>query len=112
MNAGRSPAQQLRKGVARGSAQLYVRRRTSRRGLNRVLVTLTAPYRYAIVVWGSYRPTQRLSAMSSEVHCLVQEGMRARLGDDWEEIIEEAYEKYATQCAERGQVNIFEVAER
>lgn len=112
MNAGISPVRQLRRGIARGTAQLYVRRRTTRKGTNRVLVSLPADMRYAICVWASYRPTLQTTAFAAELHVLIREGIRVRLGDRAEEIIEAAYEDYVRQCKEDGVDNIFETVTR
>lgn len=109
MNDGLSPARQLRRGIARrGKPQLYVRRRTSRKGGDRILVSLTAPYRYAICVWGSYRAAAQRASFAQELHSMIAEAMRLRLGDNWEVILQEEYEKYSAKCDEAGEVNIFE----
>lgn len=94
----------------RREAQLYVRRRTSKRGNGRVLVPLPASIRYALCVWGSYRTTLRARAVSQELLEVIWEGLCLRLGDDADTILEEAYIAYAKQCAESGEANIFEVA--
>lgn len=108
MNAGLSLLKQLRRGIRRGSAQLYVRRRTSKKGGNRSLVSLVPAYRYAICVWGSYRLTGRDTSFSAELHSLICDGFRSRLGENWEDIIEAVYEEYGKECADKGVVNIFE----
>lgn len=112
MSAGRDRYEsRLRRGLSRGrSAQLYVRRRTAKRGNDRVLVNLTPPVRYALCVWASYRAGLRAQAVSQELRTLIWEGLRRRLGPDAETIIEDAYEAYAKECAEAGEQSIFEVA--
>lgn len=92
----------------RQTAPLYVKRRTAKRGTNRVLVTLPAPVRYALCVWGSYRATLRAQAVSQELQRIIWEGLRRRLGPEAEAILVECYEAYAKGCADRGEVNIFE----
>lgn len=110
MNAG-SFELRLRRGIKqRGPAQLYVRKRTTKRGSNRVLVVLEPATRYAICVWASYRSGLRQRAVSQELRRLIMEGMKRRLGPEWEMLIEEAYEEYAKQCADSGKTNVFEVA--
>lgn len=108
MSAGQY-AMQLRRGLRRRQRpQLYVKRRTTKRGTDRVLVSLPAAVRYALCVWGSHRATLRASAVSQELCEALWDGLRARLGDDADMLIEQAYERYAKQCAESGQPNIFE----
>lgn len=112
MSAGRDRyTARLRKGIRQQQgAQLYVRRRTNRRGNNRVLVVLPASVRYALCTWASYRAGLRAQAVSQELQRVVWEGLRRRLGPDAEAILVEAYELYAKGCADRGEENIFEVA--
>lgn len=108
MSAGRYETK-LRRGIKRSEqAQLYVRRRATRRGNARLLVPLPASVRYALCVWGSYRPTLRSRAVSQELLEVIWEGLRGRLGDEAEAILEEAYEQYGKDCAEAGEPNIFE----
>ena len=110
MSAGRFE-NRLRRGIKRrAQAQLYVRRRTNKRGSNRVLVVLEPALRYAICVWASHRPGLRQRAVAQELRLVIEEGLKSRLGSEFEEIIEETYELYAKQCAEAGETNIFEVA--
>lgn len=110
MKAGSYTAR-LRRGIKdRATPQLYVRRRTNKRASNRVLVLLEPSLRYAICVWASYRTGARSRTVSQELRRLIVEGMVARLGDDAEAMVEDAYERYAKQCADSGQPNIFEVA--
>jgi hypothetical protein len=110
MKTGLSPTAQLRRGIRVGSAQLYVRRRTNKRGSDRILVALPACVRYAVCVWGSYRPTRHGTAFSQELTVLIWEALRLRLGEDAEQIITDSYDDYAKQCADNGEDNIFEVA--
>lgn len=112
MSAGRYEVR-LRRGIKRAERpQLYVRRRATKRGNGRLLVPLPASVRYALCVWGSYRPTLRARAVSQELFEVIWEGLRGRLGDDAESIIDGVYEAYIKQCAEAGQDNIFEAADR
>lgn len=112
MNAGHY-AVQLRRGLKRrGRGQLYVTRRTAKRGGERVLVTLPAAVRYALCVWAGHRLTQRGQAVSQELCEVMWDGIRTRLGEDAEELVVEAYERYAKQCADSGQPNIFEAKQR
>lgn len=108
MSAGNYPVR-LRRGIKQTDRpQLYVKRRTARQGKNRVLVNLSAPVRYALCVWASYRLERRERAVSQELTRLLWEGMRFRLGEDAEVLIDEAYTAYAKECQESGRVNIFE----
>lgn len=103
---------QLRAGLRRdGTGTLYVKRRSVKRGGNRVLVSLPAPVRYALCVWGGRRATMRARTMSQELCEVMWDGFRARLGNDADALIEAAYMTYAKQCAEAGEPNIFEAAE-
>jgi hypothetical protein len=112
MSAGQY-AVQLRRGLRRrGRSQLYVKRRTAKRGGPRVLVSLPASVRYALCVWGSHRANQRAQAVSQELCEVMWDGLRARLGEDADLVLEQAYERYAKQCAEAGQPNIFEAVEQ
>lgn len=110
MNAGQIRYnERLRRGIRkRQMPMLYVRRRSNKRGSNRVLVVLPASVRYALCTWASYRPGLRAQAVSQELQRLLWEAMRRRLGPDAEAIIEEVYEAYIKQCAEEGIENIFE----
>lgn len=113
MKAGRDRAKaraQLERGLRpRKKPLLYVRRRTSKRGQDRVLVQLPASLRYALCVWASYRPSERSRAVSQELSAIIWEGLRRRLGPDAEAIIVEAYLAYTKQLEEDGEENIFEV---
>jgi hypothetical protein len=112
MSAGQY-AVQLRRGIRqRGRSQLYVKRRTAKRGGERVLVTLPAAVRYALCVWAGNRLTRRGQAVSQELCEVMWEGIRARLGEDAERLVIEAYTRYSKQCAETGQENIFEAVEQ
>lgn len=112
MSAGNYPVR-LRRGIKQTDRpQLYVKRRTARQGKDRVLVNLSAPVRYALCVWASYRMERRDRAVSQELTKLLWEAMRLRLGEDAEVLIEQAYSEYAKQCAEAGEPNIFEAVER
>jgi len=102
----------LRAGIARGSAMLYVRRRTTKRGTNRVLVSLPAPLRYAICVLGSYRSDARAACFSQEVHALIRLGLEQRLGQDWEAQVDKAYAAHIAMCEEQDEENIFETVTR
>lgn len=106
--------ERLRRGIrmrqGQNDAQLYVRRRTAKRGGNRVLLTLPAHLRYALCVFGSYRPSRRGQSVSQEATRLIWEALRRRLGPDVENILEDAYEAYTKECAEEGQPNIFATA--
>lgn len=110
MKAGQERYQsRLRRGIRQdGGASLYVKRRTSKRGGNRVLVVLPASVRYALCTWASYRTGVRSKAVSQELQRLLWEAIRRRLGPDAEAILEDAYEAYTKQCADRGEPNIFE----
>lgn len=112
MKAGQTPSARLRAGLARGSAMLYVRRRTTKRGTNRVLVSLPAPLRYAICVFGSYRTDARAACFSQEVHELIREAFELRLGPSWEAQIDKAYAEYISRCNQAGEENIFETVAR
>ena len=112
MKAGLSASTMLRRGIARGSAMLYVRRRTTQRGTNRVLVSIVAPLRYAICVLASYRTDARAACFSQELHSLIRLGLERRLGQDWEAQIDKAYAEYVAQCTEAGEENIFETVNR
>lgn len=113
MNAGTIAVRQLRRGIKqREDAQLYVRRRTSKRGQDRLLVSLPAPVRYALCVWGSYRHHVRQRALSQELTLLIWEALRLRLGPEAEALLEEVYEAYSKQCADAGTVNIFEAVSK
>ena len=108
MSAGQYE-KRLRRGIKRRQeAQLYVRRRTTKRGNPRLLVPLPASVRYALCVWGSYRPTLRARAVSQELLEVIWEGLRGRLGEDAEMVLDEAYAAYEKLCAESGEANIFE----
>lgn len=112
MDAGFYP-ERLRRGIKQTDRpQLYVKRRTTRQGKDRVLVNLSAPVRYALCAWASYRTTQRERAVSQELTKLLWEGMRLRLGQDAELFVEQAYAAYAKKCEEDGRVNIFEAVDR
>jgi hypothetical protein len=109
MSAGRYTVR-LRRGIKeRREAQLYVRRRTTKRGQDRVIVPLPASVRYALCVWASYRLTRRERAVSQELLRVVWEGLQARLGQDAELVLESVYGEYAKRCEEAGNASIFEV---
>jgi hypothetical protein len=111
MSAGQYETR-LRRGIKRRQeAQLYVKRRTTKRGNARLLVPLPASVRYALCTWGSYRPSLRARALSQELLEVIWEGLRGRLGEDAEMILDEVYQNYAKECAEAGKPNVFEVAE-
>ena len=112
MNAGRY-AKRLRRGIrTAGGAQLYVRRRTTKRGSDRVLVPLPGAVRYALCVWASYHVTPRDRSVSQELLKLAWDGLRVRLGEDAETILEQRYYDYVKGCEERGEINIFEPVSR